>query len=230
MTFFVQRVRSLLVGAALAAFTLVGSACSSSTSSSTSTVAVPTSPAASVAPSTTVSATTPGTGTTVLDANAALASAVAALGAGYHFTSTVTVNGAQSLQANGDRIGANSRLTLTSDGGVVSYIITAAGSYAQPEGGDWSLLDVPPATSDPIAALSAPKVVTVLSTSPLTLKVTVDATTLGVSASGTADVQVVLTSGALTQVTYSAATAAGLASVVTVLGPVKDSTPIVAPV
>ena len=38
-------------------------------------------------------------------------------------------------------------------------------SWAQPEGGEWELLDVPPASTDPMSALTAPISIGVLSDS-----------------------------------------------------------------
>lgn len=227
------RVRLLARGAALAAFVLLASACSSDATTEQSTTA---------AQSTTTVAVTsaPGAATTVavtpapvtIDPAGALQQGLAALAAGYHFSSVVTVNGTQSLAADGDRIGDASRLVLAGDGGTVSYVITPEGSYAQPENGEWSLLDVPPATADPITALQTPVAVALQPTTDgsVVVRVTVTAVSLGIAADGNVDVDVTLVGGAITQITYSASVDSGTAQVVTVVSAIVDATPIVAPI
>ena len=54
----------------------------------------------------------------------------------YHFVSTVTLDGAVALVADGDRVGDGSRVTLTSNDGNASYVITADGSWVMLPGGD----------------------------------------------------------------------------------------------
>ena len=70
-----------------------------------------------------------------VDATAVLQSGLDALTGSYHYVSTVTVDGAAALTAEGDRVGDGSRLTLTSSDGTVNYVITADGSWVMPEGG-----------------------------------------------------------------------------------------------
>jgi hypothetical protein len=230
----IVRVRLLLGGAALAALGLVSSACSDEASNAASTegAAVSTT-TSSLAAGTTTPATAPATTVVAtVDPTALLQQGVATLGTTYHFRSSVVVNGAETLLAEGDRVGDGSRLDLTSGGATVGYVITPAGSWAQPEGGDWELLDVPPATADPILALGAPSAIGVLSDDGTTvrLRVTVSAATLGVGTEGTADVEVVITAGVISEVDYSTATPDGVASVATIFGPVVDPTPVVPPI
>ena len=236
MTFRTPRVRLLTRAAALAAVLACAAACSSDTATSSS-LAETTIPAVSTtlvltdstAASTTVTATeTPAT----IDANGVLQAGLAALAPGYHFVSTVTVNGAPSLTAEGDRIEGSSSLILSGAGGNVSYIVTPEASFAQPEGGDWSVLDVAPATSDPISALLAPAAVVIVPTTDGTVVVqaTVTAVSLGIAAEGNVDVQILLVDGAITQITYTAPVEGGTAQVVTLLSAVSDATPIVAPI
>jgi hypothetical protein len=185
--------------------------------------AVETTVAGAVAPESTI----------VVDGAATLAQAVSGLGAGYHFTTTVYVNGAETLVADGDRIADSTRLSLFSKGGSVAYVITPAGSWAFPEGGEWSVLDSPPATADPIIALQTPLAVTVVSTDGTTtaMTVTVAAAALGIAADGNADVQVTVSGGVLQSVSYSAALTDGTtADVTAVIGPLTDTTPIVPPI
>jgi hypothetical protein len=238
MTFTTRRARRRLGGVVLAASVLALTACSDTVSSTTeptitlapttaataasSTTAVP-------APPTTVVATAP---PVTVDPASTLQQGLAALAAGYHFSSIVTVNGVQSLQADGDRVGDASRLVLTGAGGTVEYIIVPAGSYAHPEGGEWSQLDVDPATSDPIVALATPVAVALLPTTDgsVAVRATVAAVALGVAADGNVDVDVVTVNGAITQVSYSTAVEGGTAQVVTTVGAVVDPNPIVAPI
>jgi hypothetical protein len=177
------------------------------------------------APSTTVKTTSTEPPATRLDA------AVSARADKYHFRSTVTVNGVVTLTAEGDRIGTSSRLDLVSKGATVSYIITPAGGWAQPEGGDWSKVDASATTADPIAALRQPSKVVPLSQNGDVdqLKVTVPAAALGVGTTGTADVTVTITNGALVRVDYTSTTSAGTATVTNLLADVTDTTPITAP-
>jgi hypothetical protein len=226
------RVRLLLGGAALAALVLVSSGCSDEESNVASTEAAAVSTTSSLAADTTTTPTAPTTAAATVDPAALLQQGVATLGTTYHFRSSVVVNGAETLLAEGDRVGDGSRLSLTSGGATAGYVITPTGSWAQPEGGEWEALDVPPATADPILALAAPSAVGVLSDDGTTmrLRVTVSAATLGVSAEGTADVEVVLTSGVISEVDYSTSTADGVASVATSFGPVVDATPVVPPI
>jgi hypothetical protein len=232
MSFEFLRVRLLFGGAALAALVLVSSGCSDDSSNVAANNATETTSLPSLDTGSTAASTTPPTTiVTTIDPTATLQQALAALGTTYHFRSTVVVNGAETLVAEGDRVGDGSRLSLTSNGATAGYIITPAGSWAQPEGGDWELLDVPPATADPILALAAPAAVGVVSDDGTTvrLRVTVSATTLGVGTEGTADVEVVITSGAITEVDYSTTAPDGVASVATILGPVADATPVAPP-
>lgn len=238
MTSPTARVRLLARGAALAAFVLLATACSSTANTEQSTTASQSTSTVALAPST-EAATTAATAapvvaatTVAIDPASALQQGLAALAAGYHFSSVVLVNGAQSLAADGDRIGAASRLVLAGDGGTVSYIITPDASYAQPENGEWSLLDVPPATADPIAALQTPAAVALQPTTDgsVVVRVTVNAVSLGIAADGNVDVDVTLTGGAITQISYNAAVDTGTAQVLTVITAIVDTTPIIAPI
>ena len=239
-----RSIRPLARGAGSVIFILLVTAACSSTAQRTITTTESTAPGV-IAAETSV-ADTPATETTVViaaapestvvvvvDGAAALAQAVSGLGAGYHFTTTVNVNGAETLVADGDRIAESTRLSLFSKGGSVAYVITPAGSWAFPEGGEWSVLDSPPATADPIIALQAPLAVAVVSSDGTTtsMTVTVPAAALGIAADGNADVQVTVSAGVLQFVSYSAALADGTtADVSAVIGPLIDTTPIVAPI
>lgn len=231
MSMTAVRVRSLLGGAALAALLLCASACSDDADSTKNTngTLLPGGtgevPGGEVADTTVIEPAT-------IDAAATLQTGLAGLAGGYHFLSVVTVNEVESLRAEGDRIGADSRLDLIGPGGSVQYIITPDGSYALPEGGEWEALDVAPATADPITSLQSPSSVVTSSVAgdTVTLTATVDALQLGIAATGTADVQIVVVAGVITQISYTTAVEGGTATVRTQVSPLVDTTPIVAPI
>jgi hypothetical protein len=166
-----------------------------------------------------------------IDPAKVLKDAIGGLAGGYHFVSNVVVNGTQTLLASGDRLGTGSRLDLTSNGATVKYIILPDASWALPEGGEWELLDVPPANTDPMSALTAPVAIGVLGDAggEVKLRVTVLATALGVGSEGNADVDVIIKDGVLVEVDYATPVAGGVASVATTFGPVVDPTPVTAP-
>lgn len=170
-----------------------------------------------------------------VDAASLLAGSFAALDAGYHFTTTVTVDGVEALSAEGDRIGTGSRLTLTRDGASVAYLITADGSWTSTGDGTWEPLDTAPATADPIAALRAPNSVAVVTSTPsaTTLSVVVPAAALGLAdGTGTtqATVTVVINDGTLSDLEYTTTQPGVVAIAHAVISPIADATPITAPV
>jgi hypothetical protein len=195
---------------------------------STTTVAAAPSVAADPTATTTVAATLP-----PVDGAALLQQAVAASGAGYHFNQTATVEGAVALTVDGDRLPDGTRLAVTGDGGLVSYVITPAGIWLMPEDGEWELDDSEPPAVDPIAALSAPRSVAVAGNDGTTVQlvVTVPVASLGIPGDGDAALQVSVVSGILTGIAYNTTLADGRAAAVNaVIGPVVDPSPVVAPI
>jgi hypothetical protein len=220
-----SQTRLLFGGAAFAFLTLSVAGCSSSSSS----VAANNATGSTLLLATTVPASTI---VSTINGVDALAKALAALGPNYHFTSTFVVNGAQTLVADGDRIGDGSRLSITQTGATVHYVVLPTASYAQPDGGDWQQLDVPPASTDPIKALAAPAAIGVLidDGTKVRLRVAVDAATLGVG-TGTANLEVVLVGGVLAEVDYGTPVqGGGVASVATIFKAPVDATPVAAPI
>ncbi len=183
---------------------------------------LPTAPAAAPA----AAATTP-----PIDPAATLQQAVAALGASYHFATTATVNGAVALRADGDRIGDGSRLAVTANGATVQYVITADGTWVQQPGQDWQQLDDPPATADPVSALSSPSAVAVSQSDGTTvgLTVTVPSVALGIPGDGDVPVSAVVVGGVLTTVGYDTTVSGVPASVTATLGAPADTSPVSAP-
>jgi hypothetical protein len=199
-----------------------------------STALAPTSAAATTttAPTTTAAvATTAAPAPTPVDAAATLSHALDALTSSYHFVSTVTVNGAVALVADGDRIGDGSRLTLTSNGGNVSYVITPDGSWVMLPGGDWQALTSGPANTDPIAALRSPSAVQATGGDPSAahLSVAVAPTALGVSGDGPVQLDVTINAGVLSGVSYATTVSGAPATVTATFGPPTDPSPVTAP-
>ncbi len=219
--------------------------CSSTALKSSNTLAtlpgiVSTTATNSTPPSQTVSPTTssaPKTSTAPapavpVDGAALLQNALGAISAGYHFATTVTVDGATVLSAEGDRVADGTRLSVTQNSASVKYVITPVGTWVKPGDGDWQKLDTPAATTDPILALQSPTAVTVDSADPAatTLSVSVSAQSLGLTGDAQVVVAVAITGGSLRSVSYSATIAGKAAAVQASIGAVVDGSPVVAPI
>ena len=251
-----RRQRWLCAATAAAVLAVGASACSSGTSTTesipsppstviaatTAPIATAALPAAAAPATTATTASTPvaapgeAVATTVpaaptVDGATLLQSAVAAMAAGYHFTTTLTINGAVVLTADGDRVGDGTRLGVTQGGASVQYVITRGGTWVQPAGGEWQQLDSPAATTDPIAALAAPTSVTVASVtgSATTVTATVQPAALGLAGNTPVDMSATVDNGAITTVGYSAMVNGQPAVMQASIGPVADATPVTAP-
>ena len=171
--------------------------------------------------------------TALADAPGTLQGALAALGSTYHFSTHITLDGTEVVVAEGDRVGDGTRLTIWSNDTSVAYVITPAGSWVFPDGGEWQALDDPPAATDPLDALRTATAVTGTAAADgttSTLVATVPAVSLGITAEGDADVQLQLTGPSLTEVSYTTAINGAPAIVRSQLSPVVDATPVVAPI
>jgi hypothetical protein len=206
----------------------------------TSTVATPVAVATTaIAPTTTAApaaAPTPAPAATAApapppDPVATLQAAIGSLSTTYHFVSTVTLDGAVALVADGDRVGDGSRLTLTSNDGKVSYLITPDGSWVMPDGGDWQALDTDPANADPIGALQAPAAVQATSNDGSTahFAVTVAPAALGVAGDAPVQLDVAITGNLLNSVSYATTVGGKAATVTATFGPAQDPTPVAPP-
>ena len=207
----------------------VGSADANSTPTTVAT-ATPTVSALPSIPTTTVAgAPAPA----AVDGPTLLQSAIAATGGGYHFNQTNTLDGVVALTIDGDRLPDGARLAVSSDAGLVFYIITPDGTWLMPQNGEWEADDSDPPTLDPISALSAPTSVTVASNDGTTVQliVAVPFASLGIAGDGDAPLQVSVVNGALTTIAYSTTTPDGkVAALTTAIGAVVDPTPVVAPI
>jgi len=186
------------------------------------TTAAPDTPAATEAPAVTVP----------IDAPVMLQQAIDAAAGGYHFRTVVALAGAEVLVAEGDRFGDGTRLTIWTSGTSLSYVISPAGSWVVPDGGEWEALDSAPATTDPLIALRTPSAVSGTSTDGVaaTLVATVAATALGVPSDGPADVQVLVNGPTLQEVRYQAVLDGQIADVTTVFSTIVDATPVTPPI
>ena len=166
-----------------------------------------------------------------VDGAALLHGAVGAMAAGYHFATTLTIGGAVVLTAVGDRVGDGTRLGVTQGDVSVQYVITPAGTWVQPEGGDWQQLDTPTASTDPILALASPSTVTVASVTGTATTVTAAVTPAALGLAGDAPVNLSATidNGAITTVGYVADVNGKPATMQAVISPVVDASPVVAP-
>ena len=190
----------------------------------------PTTTVAIVAPVTT---TGPAPTAAPVDGPTLLQSAIAATANGYHFNQTATVDGKLALTIDGDRLPTGARVAVSSDAGLVYYVITPDGTWLMPENGDWEADDSPAPAVDPINALTSPTSVTVAGNDGTTVQlvVTVPNAALGIPGDGDATLQVTVVSGALTNIAYSTTTADGkAASTNTAIAPPLDTSPVVAPI
>lgn len=216
-----------VLGAVLLAVPVLG-ACSDSKGASNTTVAATESTVAATGGAGGDDAATSDTA----PAHAVLGDALAALGSNYHFVTTVRVDGKAVMTAEGDRVGAGARLELTTETGVVSYVVTAAGSWAKPENGNWAELDVPAAATDPMAALVDATSITLGPSADgvQQLEVEVSNEALGIPGGGTATVTVQVQNSLISQISYTSSVSGKAAEVTTVFGAVRDASEVVAPV
>lgn len=224
---------------AVAVALVVASSCGGASSSGSSMAAQAPTP---IAPATTAAmpavstdstaGSSPATTVAPVDGARALHAGLDALSATYHFVSTVTVDGAVVLVAEGDRVGDGSRLTLTGSKGAISYVITPQASWAMPEGGVWQQLDSDPADVDTIAALrsSAAARVDAVDADAVRLTVTVPPASLGIAGDGAADLAVRIVGGVVRSISYSSTAQGKPASVVSNFGPARDPSPVTAPI
>lgn len=175
----------------------------------------------------------PGETPAPVDGATVLQQAVAATAGGYHFNQTATIDGVVALTVDGDRLTDGARVAVSNSSGLVFYVITPDGTWLMPQNGEWEVDDSDPPAVDPIDALRAPTAVTVAGNDGTTvqLAVTVPLSTLGIPGDGDGSLQVTVVGGTLSTITYSTTTDDGkAASTTTIIGPVVDSSPVVAPI
>lgn len=178
--------------------------------------------AASAAPTTTVTPTTIPDGATVLQQS------FDQLAGGYHFVTTATVNETPVLTAEGDHIGGSTRMTITSQGRSVEYIVLPEQTWVA-DAGQWQELDEPAPAGDPITPLRGPESVTVANHAPelTTLMATYPPSALALPGDQPVTVAFELSGTSLRTITYEAPGATS--SVRAEISELVDTTPITSP-
>lgn len=178
---------------------------------------------ASTAPPATVADTAPE------DPQAVLSAAFDEIAGGYHFVTTGTIGDQTVVTAEGDRIGDATRLSVTSNGSSVDYIVAPTGAWASVDA-EWEALDQPPIT-DPVTPLRAPATLEVESVddSVVVLIGTYPPTALSLTGDAPVPVYFVIDGTTLQTITYRADTEQGAAEVVATISPLADATPIELP-
>lgn len=181
-------------------------------------VPAPTTPSTEAAPS-----------TSEVDPAAVLAGAFDEIAAGYHFTTEASIAGTPAVEAVGDRVGDTTRLSVSSNGSTVDYIVAPTGAWASLDA-DWQELDQPPIT-DPVAPLRSPESIAVESQdgTVVTLVATYPPAALSLTGAEPVTVRFVIEGTALQTISYAAETATGEAAVVATITPLTDSTPVTLP-
>lgn len=213
-----RRVSLLATGATVV---LVLAACSNSdgpidTETSVSTLApVATAPTGPSAPAAAASAT-PVDVAALLDTYAT----------GYTFSTTAKVNGQVSVKADGRRVADSTSMIIVGNGVPVEQITTPGGTWARPQGQDWTLVEAAGAATDPLAPLRTPVSTTVNADG--TVSAVYPAEAFGLSSG---QITVVLTpeAGRLARARYETTAGGQPAVVEATFSPLADPTPISAP-
>jgi hypothetical protein len=150
------------------------------------------------------------------------------LAPGYHFVTTATVNGVPALTAEGDHIGGSTRMTITSQGKTVEYIVLPDQTWVA-ENGQWQELDEPAPAVDPISPLRAPQSVAVAAYTPemTTLTAGYPPTALALPGDQPVNVWFALAGTSLIAIGYDVP--GGTSSVRADISPLVDTTPITSP-
>lgn len=157
------------------------------------------------------------------DPDQLLAGAFAAVQSGYHFVTTATVDGQELVSAEGDRVDQRTRVSVSSDGATVDYVIAPEGAWASVDGG-WQQLEQPPIT-DPLAALQAPQSLSVVTVEGdvVTLAATYPPSALSLTGDDPVTVTFVIDGTQLRSMSYVTTTADGDAEVDAAITPLVDS-------
>ena len=164
------------------------------------------------------------------DPLALLIAAFDAIAGGYHFVTTATVNDVVAVTADGDRVGAGTRVNVTTGGSTVSYAITPEGTWVFADG-SWAELDQPAPAVDPVGALRSPTsiVVTSYGNGPTVLTGTYPASALSLAGDGPVDVALEFDGTTLRSITYSSIQNDAPATVRADVSPLVDATPVTLP-
>ena len=166
-----------------------------------------------------------------IDGATALQTAIDQLAAGYHFSSTATVNGTAAVTAAGDRVGDSTRMNVSSNGAAVDYVVTPTATWVNKDG-TWSEVTDDTAPADPLGALRAPTSVTVTSSgagAPTVLTASYPASALSLPGDIAVDVVFTIAGSALSSLSYSTTTDGGAAEVRTDITALVDTSPVTVP-
>ncbi len=216
------------LGAAIVLSLLVA-ACSSATDEApTSSTIAPAPPG--VTTTTTAAPAPPAAVEDAPDPATVLFEALAAYADGYEFTGTATVNDQEASVVSGRWIGGASQLLIRSGSGEVEYLITAEGQWARLPDGNWEPLEGTPPTDNPLAVLSAPDSLEIVSSDANTVRLrgVFAAETLGLTGVPI-EVQLVVTNGTLVEASYTVDGDGAIGTSVTTFSKPSDTTPITVP-
>jgi hypothetical protein len=149
----------------------------------------------------------PPTSAPVPDATTTLTAALDRLATGYHFVTTVSVDGEAALVAEGDHVAGTTQMTLTTDGASTRYLVTRDAAWAQADG-RWELLDSTRGLADPVSQLRGPRSVELVgSAEAATITALYEAAVLGVRGAGERAVEFRLADGQITSLRYESTAA-----------------------
>lgn len=227
-------VRRPRFGAAVLVLALVAAACTSGDAETTSSSALVVPDGSASAPSTTQAATSSAPAQTTapieVDPQVALADALAALQAGYQFSSETKVNGETAVTVEGRWLAGNSEMTIASGDGAIDYLFVGDQQFVLTPNGDWVELEATGPSADPLAALAGPLAMQVVDASP-------DRVVLAATYPGSlfeldvleVDVALLVTGGKLTEASYVVEADGNIAESRTVFEQLTDQSPITAP-
>jgi hypothetical protein len=167
----------------------------------------------------------------VVDGATVLQAALDQLAAGYHFSSTATVNGTAAVTAAGDRVGDSTRMNVSSNGAAVDYVVTPTATWVNKDG-TWSEVTDDTAPADPLGALRAPTSVTVapsVAGAPMVLTASYPASALSLPGDAAVEVEFTINGSALSSLSYSSTSDGGAAEVHTEITALVDTSPVTVP-
>ena len=143
----------------------------------------------------------------VPDATTTLTAALDTLATGYHFVTTVTVDGRTTLVAEGDHVAGTTQMTVTSDGSSTRYLVTRDAAWTRADGG-WQRLDSTGGLADPVSQLRSPRSVELVGTAEAaTITAHYDTAVLVVRGTGERSVEFQLADGLITSLRYASTAA-----------------------
>jgi len=217
-------------GALFLGVALLVAACGSTAPSAAGTAGVSGAPGAS-------GGGAPGTAATPSSAVAAslpanrLTAAFTAMGGGYTYETTVTIDGKVASTAKGRWVGGSSEFVITTGGQSVTYRAVPPKAWVEKPGAKWVEVTGQPPGAGPLAVLAAAVGTRVVSDAAdaLVLDASYAAAALGLPGKDTVTVRMTVAGNGSVTATYMTATASGQAASSTVLIPATGLKPVVAP-